>query len=212
MKVGAIHSSNNCGDLEVVEYIKADHVVVKFLTTGAIQIKDSTCIRGGGVKDPYYPSVYGVGYIGIGSYKTSKKGKKTRAYKSWSRMLQRCYSEIFHLKNKTYTDCTVCAYWHNFQHFAKWFDKNHIDGFDLDKDIKVKGNKVYSPSNCAFVPPKDNRVEAAAKFYLFNSPSGSLVKIYNLNEFCKENSLNAPKMYTVASGKRGSHKGWTYQH
>lgn len=63
-------------------------------------------------------------------------------------------------KHPTYTDCEVCDEWLNFQNFAKWYDENfyEVDGerMHLDKDILVKGNKIYSPETCIFVPQKIN--------------------------------------------------------
>jgi hypothetical protein len=50
----------------------------------------------------------------------------------------------------------VCNEWHNFQNFAEWFCKNYCDAsmdkWQLDKDIIVPGNRVYSPETCCFVP------------------------------------------------------------
>ena len=48
--------------------------------------------------------------------------------------------------------------WHNFQVFAKWFDENYKEGFVLDKDILLKGNKIYSPDTCVFVPREINGI------------------------------------------------------
>ena len=75
-------------------------------------------------------------------------------------MLERCYSKEKRYKNPTYEDCTVCKEWHNFQNFAKWYEENYyeIEGekMCLDKDILVKGNKIYSPSTCILVPNRIN--------------------------------------------------------
>lgn len=43
-----------------------------------------------------------------------------------------------------------------FSNFKRWFDEHYIDGWHLDKDILVKGNKVYSPETCCFVPQEIN--------------------------------------------------------
>ena len=112
------------------------------------------------IKCPYEPRVYGHGYIGEGKYKVSKNGKHTLYYSLWKSMLNRCYSEIYQEKYPTYKGCIVCNEWLNFQNFAKWFEENYyeVDGekMCLDKDILVKGNKIYSPSTCIFVPNRIN--------------------------------------------------------
>lgn len=75
-----------------------------------------------------------------------------RAYNYWNSMLRRCYSEYSLRLNPAYKGCSVCPEWHYLSNFKKWFDENYIEGYALDKDILVKGNKVYSPDTCCFVP------------------------------------------------------------
>lgn len=101
------------------------------------------------------PLVYGVGYFGIGEYKCKVNGKDCKAYKTWNRMLERCYSCKYHSANR-YSErgVTVCEEWYNYQNFAKWFDENYIEGFELDKDIL--SGVLYSPETCIFVPRELN--------------------------------------------------------
>lgn len=155
MEVGYIHPTSNYGDVEIIEYIKWDNVTIRFLDTGNIRhnIK-SDKIRKGIVKDVCKPSVHGVGYLGEG-----KKAGRGKAYEAWINMLQRCYSPIYHARQPTYKDCEVCLEWHNFQNFAKWFDVNYVEGYQLDKDIKVLGNKIYAPQFCEYVTPTANKQE-----------------------------------------------------
>lgn len=47
--------------------------------------------------------------------------------------------------------CGVCEEWLTLSVFKEWFDANYVDGFFLDKDLLVEGNKVYSPNTCFFV-------------------------------------------------------------
>jgi hypothetical protein len=105
-------------------------------------------------------TVYGTGYFGEGTYKSRQNGKRTRQYKTWLAMLERCYENKTKEKLPSYAGCYVCEEWHNFQIFSKWYDENYyeIDGqrMELDKDILVKGNKVYSPETCVFVPHRIN--------------------------------------------------------
>ena len=118
--------------------------------------------KNGDIKCPYDKSVYDVGYIGEGKYKVNKNGKNTRVYSTWRHMLQRCYSEKFQEKHPTYITCEASEEWHNFQNFAKWYNENYyeIEGerMDLDKDILVKHNKIYSPETCIFVPQTINKL------------------------------------------------------
>lgn len=117
----------------------------------------------GNVSNPYFKSVYKVGYIGVGDFCVSRNGVHTKEYKAWSHMLERSYSDKYHEKYITYKNVTVCEEWHNFQNFAKWYEENypkHITDirFELDKDLlqlNVK-NKVYSPKTCIFLPQKVN--------------------------------------------------------
>ena len=108
------------------------------------------------IKCPYEPRTYGVGYIGEGEHKTRINGKKTKCYKTWQNILQRCYDTKCHEKHPTYIDCDMDKIWLNYQNFGDWYKENYYEvkgeRMCLDKDILHKGNKVYSPENCIFVP------------------------------------------------------------
>lgn len=92
--------------------------------------------------------------VGINDYigKVKVNGTMDVAYTRWNNMLKRCYSIKELTRHPTYIGCTVCCEWLSFSNFKKWFDENYIEGFDLDKDILVEGNKIYSPETCRFVP------------------------------------------------------------
>ena len=98
-----------------------------------------------------------IGSIGKGEYNSVKDN---RAYMVWKGMLDRCYNEKYRNKYKTYIDCEVYEEWFCFQNFAEWFYENYyeIEGEEmhLDKDILIKGNKIYSPDTCVFVPKRIN--------------------------------------------------------
>lgn len=143
-----------CGELFILKYTSYNNVLVKFKETGHQRIAESSHIRSGRVRDPILPSVYGVGFIGVGDYKSKNGSKNTREYDSWSHMMTRCYDSNYKAKKETYSECAVCEEWHNFQNFAEWYHNNYpADGekYCLDKDLKVIGNKVYSPDMCMFV-------------------------------------------------------------
>lgn len=99
--------------------------------------------------------VFGVGVYEKGRHKASVNGKHTKAYHAWRNMLERCYSASLHELRPTYMGCSVCDEWLKFQSFAEWYYDNYPqDGksYHLDKDLKILGNKIYSPETCLFVP------------------------------------------------------------
>jgi len=113
-------------------------------------------VKDGGIKNVYHRAVYGVGYLGLGDY--SPKGNKVhrQIYDLWNKMLERVYSPSKLEKCPSYKGTTVCKEWHNFQVFAKWFEENHVEGWQLDKDLLSKGTKIYSPETCVFIPRELN--------------------------------------------------------
>ena len=74
------------------------------------------------------------------------------AYIAWFSMLRRAYSKETQSRQPTYSDVTVCEEWHSFRAFRVWWLANHRDGFSLDKDLLVVGNREYSPDACIYIP------------------------------------------------------------
>jgi hypothetical protein len=195
----------------VLRYVSAREVYFQF-DSGYVGCFAIASIRNGLFKDKMSPSVYGVGFIGDGEYKTRENGKTTKVYTTWTSMLRRCYDEKFQVRKPTYIGCSVAPEWHNYQAFAQWFEENYPnDGkkYDLDKDRLVKGNKVYGPGTCRFLTHQQNTEVSHAKHYKFISPDGESIDVFNLGKFCRENRLSQGHMYNVANGKRNHHKGWT---
>jgi len=79
-------------------------------------------------------------------------------YLKWTNMLMRCYSSEYQALYPTYTYCTVVGEWLLFSNFRAWMIEQDYDGMALDKDIKFKGNKIYSPSTCLFIPEALNNL------------------------------------------------------
>ena len=111
-------------------------------------------------KKKNHPTMMGVGYFTDGKYELydkSKKRTRTVVGDAWYSMLKRCYSKSTQSRYTTYIGCTVCEEWHSFQNFAKWYSENiwNEEFTFLDKDILIKGNKLYSPNTCIIV---DNNI------------------------------------------------------
>lgn len=199
--------SLNCGGVAVIVSYNGALDVDVALGDGFIKKVQIGDLRKGQVSDKSIPTVCGVGYIGNGDHKPSFQSKDTAVYSIWRAMIHRCYS-LKRDRYHNYDDCIVCSEWHSFQNYANWYIDNHVEGFEVDKDIKIPGNKVYSPDACMFVSKRKNTEAASAKHYKFKSPQGEIVEIYNLSKFCLENDLQAALMWKVNSGERDHHKGW----
>lgn len=144
----------NCGYwCEIINYIESKNIVVKFDKTGYVTSTTYDSFKKGKVVDRLQPSLYGIGIIGDNKT-TDENGKAINSYRVWASMFTRCYEKKG--RNKTYNDCYVCDEWKYYSNFKKWYDKNHYtipnEKMCLDKDILIKGNKVYSPNTCVFVP------------------------------------------------------------
>ena len=73
----------------------------------------------------------------------------------WRNMVQRCYNRKIHERKPEYKDKNVCEEWLNYANYKIWYDEHYIPSknnqIDLDKDLLVQGNKIYSPETCVFL-------------------------------------------------------------
>lgn len=72
-------------------------------------------------------------------------------FRAWAKMLERSYSTKLQERYPTYAGCTVSENWLTFSNFKRWMEKQDWEGLQLDKDLLVEGNKVYSAETCVFV-------------------------------------------------------------
>ena len=160
--VGKVCKSKSSGDFKILKYNNAKEVEIQFINTGFEVVVELGSIRKGKVKDPYSPSVFNVGVLGA-KYQTKINGVKTKEYVLWSNMLERCYSDNSKKKRPTYEGCEVGDNFRSYEYFYEWCQKqigfdNDGNGnpFQLDKDLLIKGNRVYSESTCVFLPQEIN--------------------------------------------------------
>lgn len=166
--------------------------------------------------NPFYPSIFGIGYIG----NTNTKDNLYEYYK-WRNMLSRCYNP----KNEKYKNygaigISVCKRWHCFEYFLQDFPK--IKGYQygikqsLDKDIRANSkNKIYSLETCVLTSIEHNTKEMRSRvspYFKAISPTGDkyisncqmdFVRIYQLNKSC---------INDVLRGKQKQHRGWKFEY
>ena len=126
----------------------------------------------------YHRGLCGVGYSGM---KMNTEMRHSVSYYKWKNMVQRCYDKKLHKKYKPeYKDKSVCEEWLNYSNFRIWFDEHFVPSknnqIDLDKDLLVQGNKVYSPETCVFLLHYQNTMfERSAKDKIYEKEDGTFV-------------------------------------
>ena len=153
-----VYQSKNSGCFTITSYFDSYNIGIKFVNTGYETVARLGSIKNGKVKDRLSPSVYGIGVVGT-KYPIRVGGVLAKEYELWKGMLKRCYSDIFKKKRPTYEGCEVSENFKYYEYFYEWC--NNQVGFNnkdwqMDKDLLVKGNKVYSENTCVFIPSEIN--------------------------------------------------------
>ena len=156
--VGKVCKSLNSGGFKILKYNGARDIEIQFLKTGYRKVAEMKEVRNGNVKDPYSPSVFGVGVVGT-KHPIRVNDVQTKEYMLWYSMLRRCYSDTSKKKHPAYEGCEVSDKFKSYEYFYEWCHKQigfGNEGWHLDKDLLVKGNKVYSENTCVFIPQEVN--------------------------------------------------------
>lgn len=153
-RLGAVKLNDDGCKMKVIKYVNHSDIVVEFQDEHKAQVHTQWYnFINGKTKNPYFPSVYGVGIIG------NKYTTQTREYGVWRQMIGRCFVKQTKEKSPTYVDATCCDEWLSYETFYEWIHSQ--DNFEvlqeggdwyIDKDIIKKGNKIYCPEYCCIVP------------------------------------------------------------
>lgn len=151
-------TSKRTGNYKVLSFEDKGMVRLQSLTCGNEVVVHRSNAKKGSIGNKMYPTVFGVGVLGYGKYKSreSTYAPKNKYYSVWENMLARCY----YPKTSRYSayggkGVTVCDEWKNLQVFAEWFENNYAEGGHLDKDILGDGTE-YNPDVCRFIPQEVN--------------------------------------------------------
>lgn len=149
-KVGDVFTANNGEQYEVIEYMDSTNVTVRFFKTGYINTTATVNIRKGSVGDPLLPRLHG-NFIGIGPH---NEGNSPTVNYRWKGIHERSgYSGGI---------ITVCDEWLNYQNFYAWSEKqigHNSKEYEIDKDLLVPGNTLYSPETSCYLPGKINSLK-----------------------------------------------------
>lgn len=98
-----------------------------------------------------------------------------QAYEAWHGMLKRCFHLKFHEKFPTYSGCSVSRQWESFMDFRSWWINSHQDGWRMDKDLLIAGNKHYSKETAIYVPEWLNNFTLGSKKTRGSQPVGVML-------------------------------------
>ena len=156
--IGMTNKNSFGTEMKIIDYIDRYKVLIEFQDEHKHQkYIDMANFRRGVASNPYDKTVLNVAYIGDGKY---SKEKDKECYTCWHNILIRCFDAKYKEKYPTYKDARIVDEWLNFQTFSEWYYDNiyHVpsERMEIDKDILIKDNKLYSPDNCVFVPRRIN--------------------------------------------------------
>lgn len=168
---------NNSGHKLVAFAKRGNKIKVRFIATGYETEAYIENVKKGKITDPYAISVLGVGHIG----EFPRVSYWRQAKQLWSNMMKRCYNPKDYMGY--YGRAFVEERWlcfsnflfdlPNLENFDKWLEgKNGGPVYNLDKDLKVVGNKTYSKDLCSFVTEYENKSAGAINARLLDKTNG----------------------------------------
>jgi len=96
-------------------------------------------------------------YAGEGRWLSSPKNPH---FQVWCGLRTRTLDDDFKQEHKSYIDCSLCEEWMCMQNFCDWAEstkpKDNSIRWELDKDLLIEGNRLYSPETCCWLPKEIN--------------------------------------------------------
>ena len=150
LKVGQVFPTTKGGDVTVKRIgINSHFITVQFNDKRKYRkvVHLQTLIKGQ-ILNPYFPYLFGVGYLGVGPYMTKRQTSVAgRAYGTWYDMIKKCYGE-----NPTHT---MDPSWHKYQNYARWYHKQikpEDSRYYVNLNLIHPKNKHYSPRTVFLIP------------------------------------------------------------
>lgn len=134
-------------------------------------------------------------------------GEVLKSYDCWTDMLNRCYSPRIQRNQPRYVGCSVAEVWLTFSNFKSWFDARYKPGYELDKDLLILGNRIYSPDTCVLIPN-------ALNLFTTGRPSAGCQTMQGVNkrsDNCFRARIGGRKSYEIIGNYRTAeeaHLAW----
>ena len=159
-RLGEMRKNSKGRNMTIIAYRNSNDIDVQFDNGFIVEHTQYQLFERGTITDPFYPSFYGVGYLGMRTVYT-KSDAYAKPHEVWASMLKRCYNENCE-RHPWYEDCVVDERWHNFATFLQWWNENYYElpegmgRVELDKDFKNKHCRTYGPDTCLLIPQRIN--------------------------------------------------------
>lgn len=157
-----IETSKDFGEYYILEYFKNENGIdmkkIQFKNTGYIK---SVSKYKKNPRDPYVPSVFGIGYYGECNSEEIKEyfGEHHRKWiKKWENIVRRCTGNAD--RQKWYNDVVLGNSFRCCEYFLKWvmnnnkWGKDMLNNLDVDKDYYL--SNCYSEDTCVLIPHQAN--------------------------------------------------------
>lgn len=125
-RIGEIHKLKCGATAKIIDYTNRSNVKILIIENN--EIRENVRydhLKDGNVKLLYFPSVFGIGYPGEEGLTLNYS--KSKIYKTWKSMLQRCYDIKLKEKYPNYIRAKVCDDWLNYSNFKKWYENNYYE-------------------------------------------------------------------------------------
>lgn len=140
IEAGMIIPTTKSGDMLVLDPAVRGGVKVRFLDTGheAVYRKHDLLNNRINPYDPMRPRVCGIGFLGVGDFKSSTH---SHIYALWFNMLRRATARNVHVQQR----------WCNFQLFAADLHEHALIQKPYVSVRLLDGRGSYGPNNCVLV-------------------------------------------------------------
>lgn len=209
-RIGMRFKSNNYGWFEVIGRGGYKYVI-RFDHAGYETVAAWREVCEGAVRNPFWPSVCGVGYLG-------EAERKHPFYKRWSHMLARCHNP----DDKNYQDyggrgISVDPSLHSLERYIEYVESlpGHDDP-ELDTIDRIDNDGDYEPSNLRWASQKEQRANQRRRSdqrdFIATGPDGVEHLGKSQRGFARRHGLDDRSLNKCLKGRSKTHKGWTFRY
>lgn len=218
-RIGEVYESKNYGSFVVIDKQTSSkdnrrNYHIHFLKTGFQTTICTSQFRLLEIKDPWYPKVSEVGFIGNPDRALPLYD---RLHRTWTGMLSRCYNkdnDKYHIYGGR--GVLVCDRWLCFENFQKdattlpnWsLKREYPNDYTLDKDILTTSNG-YSPETCMWASLEEQgRNSNKVKLMKATNKDGTSLLRYGIAGLSKATGCDRKNLFSVYKKELKSIKGW----